>query len=101
MSVLEILNQSHRMLEAARLGQWERVSELEKCRQKSLNAFVIECQRRKSSAADHKRLAEVQAINNRIIDLVKQSRDSTAIQIRNLSQGRKAVRTYDGITIGS
>ena len=90
----QVLEQSERMLEAARSKEWQRLSELEAGRRTLLVSLFEGSSKVSKEVIDEATLVRVYRINQQVLDLVKQTRDITIGKIRGLGIGRKAIRAY-------
>ena len=89
-----LLELTRDMLFCAERGDWERMQELESSRAGRLQ----NCFGGNLVAADIESLSsgiqEMLTLNERIIALIKQARDATACELRQIGRGRKAVDAY-------
>ena len=99
--LVELLQTTLSMLEAAEIEDWKKVGEIESKRQfilKSLAATVGSLDGEKSSTeAISKHVREALKLNNRIIELGLEAKVKLSERIGNVQRGRKAMNVYYGM----
>ena len=96
----ELLDLTQTMLSAAEKGDWKQVEKIEIQRQATLQrlAAVISAQN-PNTAFDTiiSQMRNVLSLNNRMMDLGRQTKAELTKAMGGLNQGRKAVNAYHGI----
>ncbi len=90
----QILMQANVVLEAAYAENWELVNELVPRWHSALLLFFNCLNPELKQTIDQTTVHELIDLNQRLIELVKKGRDSTANQIKQFTLSRRAIATY-------
>lgn len=92
--LLQALELTRGLLEAARAGDWERAAHLQARRESLLQSFFATPPPREAEAAVAARLQEMAALNDEAAALISQARDALGAELQTLNRGRRAARAY-------
>lgn len=92
--IANILIRTHRMLEAARAGDWDVVTASEKKRSQLLRDCFVEPVHPANSELFSEALAAMLHMNEELVELVTQAREAASFNQRKVLSGHKAVAHY-------
>lgn len=92
--LLQALDLTGELLEAARVGDWERVAGLQQRREDLLQAFFSTPLPREAEAAVAAHLRDMAALNDEAVSLISEARDALGGELQTMSLGRRARRAY-------
>lgn len=93
-AVNNLVAEAEAILDVAQDQDWESVNQQATHWQANLTGFFESARAESLSIGDRLALGDLQNINDQLIEVVKEARDSIAMQLKKFRRGSSAVRIY-------
>lgn len=94
MQMADMIRQSRAMMEMAEAGDWDEVLKCEALRRGMIDKFFSMPVPEKEAADVARTIREMLTVNDQLVKLTGETRDSMADGVSSVSQGRRAVKEY-------